>query len=133
VLLSWVGPTYSRATQSEEIRLYEAEILVYFLPDAMKTRAEGMEISWELQDSDQFNQRDFYVFWVFNSTRQNAGSVTIGYFAVNKHTAEIWYLGTTNQVKSKEIETIQKLFHKGHKIDQQTILKYGHLSPNVPR
>ena len=50
-----------------------------------------MDVGWELQTSPKLNQRDFYTYWVVNSKRPNVeGSVTVGYFSVNKHTAEVW-------------------------------------------
>lgn len=78
-----------------EIALEEAEILIYLLPAAQTVRSQGMDIGWEQQTSSKLNQNDFYVFWVVNDKRQNVhGSNTIGYYGVNKHTADVWSYGS---------------------------------------
>ena len=126
-----VGPSNSGGRPPEEIALHEAEILIYMLPDSIKIRSEGMEIGWEIHDAEEFNQKDFYVFWVYNAKRRDAGSVTVGHFAVNKHTADVWEFGSDTLVKARELDAIQKILRKGHNIDQQTIEKYRHRSPNL--
>ena len=79
-----------------------------------------MDIGWELQTSDKLNQRDFYTFWVINSKRPNtAGSVTVGYFSVNKHTAEVWDTNSDRVVGAAEIEGVQRILRRAHHIDNR--------------
>ena len=118
-------------TQPEHVALHEAEILVYLLPQAHDIRNEGMEIGWELQTSPKLNQEDFYNFWVFNAKRKHVhGSVTVGYFSVNKHTADIVdALGKF--VASPELEGVQRILREAHHIDDTTIKEYRSRSPYV--
>jgi hypothetical protein len=118
------------ATPPEEIAPCEAEILIYLLPEAQELRKQGMDIGWELQTSDKLNQRDFYTFWVINSKRPNtAGSVTVGYFSVNKHTAEVWDTNSDRVVGAAEIEGVQRILRRAHHIDEETLHKFGSLRP----
>ena len=119
---------YAQTKAPELLPLHEAEILIYLSPPAVSVRAEGMEVGWELQEAKQYN-KNFYVFWMYNAVRESTGSVTIGYFAVNKRTAEVWDLGLERFVESKELAGVQRILRKAHHIDDQTIEKYGRQLP----
>lgn len=113
------------------LSLTESEILIYLLPEARQTRNNGMDIGWELETGPPQKTTDFYNFWVVNNERKgHIGSVTIGYFSVNKHTADVW-----NQVSGKlissdeELQGIQKILRQGHHIDAQTLERYHSLKP----
>ncbi|HTS11459.1 MAG TPA: hypothetical protein VMH00_05025 [Candidatus Limnocylindrales bacterium] len=115
----------------ELVSLEEAEILVYVLPEAQQVRRQGMDIGSELQTNNKLNQDDFYTFWVINTKRDCAScSVTIGYFSVNKHTADLWDTSNMQLVKSTEIEGIQKIIRKARRIDADTIREFGSRAPN---
>ena len=128
------SPQYIRTTRAPELlSLEEAEILIYVLPQAQEVRKQGMDIGWELQTTQKLNQEDFYTFWVVNAKRQCVDcSVTIGYFSVNKHTAEIWEDDTVQIVTSPEIEGIQKIVRTAHPNKQDTIEKYHSRGPGTP-
>ncbi|MBZ5647692.1 MAG: hypothetical protein LAN37_10760 [Acidobacteriia bacterium] len=106
------------------VTLTEAEILVYFVPQAMQVRAEGMDIGWEEDSSPKDNRKDFYYFFLYNAKRPNAANATIGHFAVNKHTADVWNAVTLEMVASRELAGIQKILRRAHHIDQRTMEKY---------
>ena len=118
-------------TQSAtEITQEEAEILIYLLPAAQTTRSQGMDIGWELQTSSKLDQNDFYIFWVINNKRQNVhGSNTIGYYAVNKHTADVWSMDQNEFVSATELDGVRALVRKTHSITDPVIQKYHHLRP----
>jgi hypothetical protein len=118
--------------KAEQIPLYDAEILIYLLPQAHEIRKEGMDIGWELQTSPKLNQEDFYTFWVINAKRKHVnGSVTVGYFSVNKHTADIVdNLGEL--VTSLELAGVQRILREGHHIDTATIQRYRSRNPHAP-
>lgn len=91
-----------------------------------------MDIGWELQTSSKLDQNDFYVFWVINNKRQNVhGSNTIGYYAVNKHTADVWSMDEDKFVSATELDGVQALVRKAHAITKAVIQKYHHLRPDV--
>lgn len=116
----------------EQIALHEAEILIYLLPQARELRNQGMDIGWELETSPQLNQKDFYTFWVVNSKRPNVeGSVTIGYFSVNKHNADVWDDDNKKTVSTVEIEGVKRILRQAHYIDKSTVQKFALLRPNM--
>jgi hypothetical protein len=120
------------ATSAEQIAPHEAEILIYLLPQAQELRKQGMDVGWELQTSPKLNQPDFYTYWLVNSKRPNVeGSVTLGYFSVNKHTAEVW---DDNNEKVKvpeagELEGVERILRRAHHIDEETLHKFSSLRP----
>ncbi len=117
----------------EPITLEEAEVLIYLLPQAHELRSKSMDVSWELETGKSFNQNDFYIFWVVNSKRPNVqGSVTVGYFAVNKHSAEVWSLDANNFVSSSELEGIQRIIRTAHAITEPLIQQYHSRRPDTP-
>ncbi len=103
---------------------------MYVLPQGQELRNQGMDIGWELQTSPKLNQQDFYTFWVFNSRRPNVeGSVTIGYFSVNKRSAEVWDDNKEKLVSTAELEGIQRILRQEHRIDESTVRKFTSLRP----
>jgi hypothetical protein len=115
--------------QAEMISLTEAEILVYLLPQAQEVRKQRGNVSWELEAGPLQNTKDFYTFWVVGPRRQGEASNTIGYFSVNKHTADIWDAVLDKLISSEELQGIQKILRGGHHIDAQTLDGYRNLKP----
>jgi hypothetical protein len=117
------------AALPEQIAPYEAEILIYVLPQAQELRKQGMDVGWEQDMSPKLNQRDFYTYWVVNSKRPNVeGSVTVGYFSVNRHTAEVWN-DNNEQVDTSELAGIERILRRAHHIDEETLHKFSSLRP----
>ena len=114
----------------EMIRLYEAKLLIYLLPAAKSIRSRGADVAWELQTSETFNQDDYYVFWVVHTSGQ--WLTTVGYYAVNKHTADVWDDNRREFTKSTELKGVQKILRKAHCIDKDTIKKYRSRSIDAP-
>jgi hypothetical protein len=118
------------SSSPEPIALYEGEILIYLLPQGRELRNQGMDIGSEVKPNQKLDQQDFYTFQVFNSKRTNVqGTTTIGYFSVNKHTAEIWDDNNQKQVVTAELEGIQRILRQAHHIDASTVRKFGTLRP----
>ena len=117
-LLLLMSPPLTCATEPGPVTIsvHEAEILIYLLPVAHQLRAEGMDVGWELQDQnrDRYPKDDYYVFWLVNNKRASAGSTTIGYYAVNKRTGEIWNTDLDQLVSSAELEGVQKILRCAH-------------------
>ena len=103
------------------IAVHEAEILVYLLPASFVVRAQGMEVGWEFLDHESYNHEDYFVFWVMNATRKHVGSVLIGFFAINKHTADVWDIEIREMVEGKELAFVQSILRRAHNIDEETI------------
>lgn len=91
-------------------------------------RRRGRAVSWELEDSDKLNQKDFFNFWVLGPPNPY-GSSTIGYFGVNKHTAEVWDTPLFRRVDDSELKGVQDILRRAHGVDAQTIEKYHEVRP----
>jgi hypothetical protein len=114
--------------QSQDLALYEAEILIYLIPPARADRGAGRNVSWELEEGDQLDQRDFFNFWVVGPPNPN-GSSTIGYFSVNKHTAEVWNKVLFRRIDDTELKGVQEILRRAHRIDTRTMEKYRDMRP----
>ncbi|MBU6509553.1 MAG: hypothetical protein KGL98_05075 [Gammaproteobacteria bacterium] len=110
---------------ANEISIVEAKILIYVSPVGERVRANRSDIAMELQTSTKLNQSDYYFFWVYDSERHSNGSVTVGYYAVNKHTAEVWDMDEDSRLSGKLLLDIQELIRESHHIDEGTIKKYS--------
>ncbi len=124
ICLGFSPATATAQGKPEPVALHEAEILIYLLPEAHQIRSEGMEIGWEVSTSPKLNQDDYFTFWVYSAKRKGTGSVTVGHFAVNKHTADVWDSVLDKIISTNELQGVQKILRKGHRIDEETIKKY---------
>jgi hypothetical protein len=116
--------TATEAADAQAISETEAQILIYVSPFAEKLRAEGLDVALDQETSDKLNQADYYYFWVYDSKRQSNGSVTIGHFAVNKHTAEVWDTTADKELSGKPLSGTQSLIRRSNHISADTIKKY---------
>ena len=98
----------ARGAPCANLSLREAEMLIYLMPVGEKLRSEGMDISWERAPKAETNSNT-YVFWVFNSKRAGTGSVTIGYYEVNKCSAVVRTSESGQVVSSSRLRAIQKI------------------------
>jgi hypothetical protein len=115
-------PRHENSSNAEEVTLTEAEILLYFVPEAKELRSHGLSVGWEQQTGAKLNQADFYIFWVVDNKRPGVhGSVTVGYFAVNKYTGDVWNMDKSDFVSTPEITGIQEIVRKTHSISPSVI------------
>lgn len=130
LLCSYIVPSTAGRENSSvptELALHEAEILIYVMPASARTRKDGFEVGWEQTTASTLNERDYYYFWVYNATRHNPnGSVTIGNFAVNKHTADVFDNDEppARLLDSKELRGVQKILRRTHHIDAEQIKRF---------
>ena len=127
------GPLRAQAgpCQATELKEYEAEILLYLLPDSSAVRGKGNRVGWELQTNPVLNQADFYIFYLYDAHAPNYGSPTIGYFGVNKHTAEVRDMTSDEFIQSEDLLAVQKILRRGHCIDEQILKEYSPRLPDV--
>ncbi len=83
-----------------------------------------MDVGWEQSTDTKLNLDDYYFFWVYNATRVTGGSVTIGHYAVNKHTADIWDFMSGQRLDSKELERVQSILRRAHHISEGLVARY---------
>jgi len=109
----------------------EAAILVYLVPIARELRSNGSDIDWEWEtrfNLPGINWRDYYFYFIYKGPRKAKGSVPIGRFAVNQHTADVWDLDSRKLVQSREIGDVQTALRREHYISTWWIEQYR----NVP-
>lgn len=116
----------------ELISYSDAEILVYLLPVARETRSQGSDVTWERTTSEALNQQDYYFFWLYNKKINHNGSPHIGNYAVNKHTAEIWDDDEGFMISDRELDGVERILRKSHRISLETIVKYHSVTREMP-
>src|SRR6266853_2323439 len=82
---------------SPTITTEEAADLIALLPVTKELRAKGMDVKWDVQTVPTMNNKLYYFFWIYNVTAQKArdiSSISVGNYAVNKHTADVrvWHV-----------------------------------------
>jgi hypothetical protein len=127
------------------ITISEAEDLMNVLPATKELRAKGMDVKWDVQAVPTMNNTDYYFFWLYNVTAQkqrDIGSISVGNYAVNKHTADVrvWHVSEDTSygddgvfVTTNELERLQEELRKKHSIDSSSIQEYrlAHLSKRI--
>ena len=106
---------------------YEAEILVQVLPEAHYCRAHGSEVGIEPEGEDEA----YFQFWLFGKGPIDGASPNVGYFAVNRHTAEVWRTVPLEREVDPELHVIQELIRQIHGIGPAEISKYD-APPGLP-
>jgi hypothetical protein len=123
----------------------EAEELIKLLPVTKELRAKGMDVKWDVQSVATMNNQDYYFFWIYNATAQkerDIGSISVGNYAVNKHTADVraWQVSHDVSygddgvlVSTNELEQLQGELRKRHGIDSTGIQRYrsAHLATRI--
>jgi hypothetical protein len=104
---------------------YEAEILVFELPQCREVRDRGLEITLSEDKYTSLNLEDFYHFSVYSDDPKAAGSSLVGRFSVNRFTAEVWNRVTAARIQSRDLEGLQRILRNAHNIDMSTIERFG--------
>jgi hypothetical protein len=121
LMLARASEAYPSASTPQIISAGEAEILIYLLPVAHEIRSKGDDIWWEIETNQQLNLSDYYHFSVYVHSTKQSGSIAVGHYAVNKHTADVRNLLKSEIVNSVEIEGVQKILRRVHSIQADTI------------
>jgi len=133
------------ASAAPAITLQDAQALLNLLPAVKELRAKGMELRWDVQSVPTMNTKDYYFFWIYNCTAQaqrDIGSISVGNYAVNKHTADIreWHVsdevfhGNDGElVATNDLERLQEELRKKHSIDSSLVQEYrsAHLADKI--
>src|SRR6266853_856339 len=123
----------------------EAGDLINLLPAVKELRAKGMEVHLDLRAVPGMHNTDFYFFWVYNVTAQknhDIGSISVGNYAVNKHTGDVqawsvsqdvFYGDDGALVIANELRGFQEELCKKYGIDSKSIEKYRseHLAARI--
>ena len=125
----------------------EAADLINLLPVTKELRAKGMVVKWDAQTNPTMNNKDYYFFWIYNVTAQqksDIGSISVGNYAINKHTADVraWQVSSDvfhgddgNFVVTNELERLQEDLRKKHDINLALIQQHrsDHLAERIIR
>ncbi len=123
----------------------EAEELIKLLPVTKDLRTKGMDVKWDVQAVPTMNNQDYYFFWIYNATAQkerDIGSISVGNYAVNKHTADVRAWQVSHDVSygddgvlvtANELERLQEELRRRHGIDSTVIQRYrsAHLTKRI--
>jgi hypothetical protein len=130
---------------SPTLTIEEAEEIINLLPATKELRAKGMVIKWDVQIVATMNNKEYYFFWIYNTTAQkkgDIGSISIGNYAVNKHTADVRVWQVSDEVSygddgilvaTNELEQLQEELRKKHGISSASIQEYRsvHLAKRI--
>jgi hypothetical protein len=133
------------ANLSPTITVEEAEDIINLLPATKELRAKGMDVKWDVQAVPTMNNTDYYFFWIYNATAQkerDIGSISVGTYAVNKHTADVRVWQVSNDVfhgedgvlvAANELERLQEELRTKQGIDSTAIQQYrsAHLAKKI--
>jgi len=100
----------------------EARALVAMIPAVHQARIEGFEIIYGLVDDSANYTSDYYVYRIV--VRTDAPSGLIGFYAVNKWTADVWNAVLTVWECSPELEKVQAAMRSLHGINDEVIAAY---------
>jgi hypothetical protein len=121
------------ANLSPTITTAEAGDLINSLPAVKELHAKGMDVKWDLRAIPNMNNTDFYFFWVYNVTAQKKGdisSISVGNYAVNKHSGDVQAWSVSQDVFhgddgapviTNELRQLQDELRKKHGIDSRLI------------
>ena len=122
----------SSAKNSPLITREEAEILIYVMPDAEAERKAGKDVAWTPEVNKQYDLANFYYFWVVGAgQRKEPGSITVGYFAVNKHTGDMWETVNTEHITGPQLSGVQKIIREHHNITAAVLKEFSGLRPRI--
>lgn len=130
---------------SAPITITEAEGLINLLPVVKDLRAKGMDVKWDVQAVATMNNTDYYFFWIYNATAQKArdiGSISVGNYAVNKHTADVRVWQVSHDVSfgddgvlvtTNDLGRLQEELRAKQGIDSTAIQQYrsAHLAQKI--
>ena len=113
-------------SDATDLSVSDGEILLYLTPAAKATRKGGLDIFLEQATSDHFNQQDYYVFQMSSTRSCEACSANIGYFAVNKHTADVRAMDVNDEernpiVTNRELAGVQRIMRTAHHITPEVL------------
>jgi hypothetical protein len=133
------------ASAAPAITLQDAQGLLNLLPVVKELRVKGMELKWDVQSVSTMNTKDYYFFWIYNCTAQaqhDIGSISVGNYAVNKHTADMreWHVsdevfhGNDGElVSTSDLDRLQEELRKKYGIDSNLVSAYrsAHLASKI--
>lgn len=131
LLISLAGVEAQEAAKAHSVlSVTDARILVYLSPAAKAVRRAGFDVYMEQAKSEAYNQSDYYVFQMFDTRPCEACSANVGFFAVNKRSADVRDLDASERyplVSSAELKGVQSLLRDAHGITSEMVKRYRNL------
>lgn len=127
----WAQPR-SSAQAATLLTEEEAEILIYVMPDSQAERKAGKDVAWTPETNNEYDLANFYYFWVVGTGERKApGSITVGYFAVNKHTGDVWEAVNTEHLAGPQLLGVQRIIRKHHNVSTAVLREFSGLRPRI--
>ena len=101
---------------------FESEILIAILPSVVDLRKTRSDVRWLAGSGTPSD--DCVSFRAYFADTHSPSNL-VGNFRVNRHTAQVFDLGTRNEVKSKDLEAIQAILQREHRVTRADLDKYG--------
>ena len=107
------------------LTLTEAKILVTLTDVAQHTMADGWPIEWHVRENP-----DWFFFSAYNAGRVNpGGSVTLGHFALNRHTATLWETVSGTLLSSPAMGVVQRILREDRVITPDDVERWSSQKP----
>ncbi len=118
------------AQNAMQISETDAKILLYVSPVADTVRAGGGDVVMELSPPSK-ELGNAFLYYRMGDYKSKSPSNLVGFFAVNKYTAQVWDTDGHVEVSDAVLRGIQAIIRKANHIDARAMAQYGRLKPRI--
>lgn len=109
---------------------WEASLLLYVLPPAHRIRSVGKDVQWFADPyHPEANYDLYFIFWLKAEPSPDTASDSLGWYAVNRFTGDVWDFTSDERVTDREVEGVARILRKAHGIEEKQIKKYRSIPP----
>jgi len=120
LLMATLTAASSAPKPASQINLFEAETLLFLSPEIQGVIHRGMEVALDPDDDNpRAKEPTFFFFRV--RARVDAPSNLVGYYAVNRYTADVLSIATEEFISGPELAAVQTVIRKVHGIDSAVL------------
>ena len=122
---AYVGAQDAQRAQATDLSVWDARILIYLSPASKQVRKAGFDVILEQARSP--NEGDYYMFQVLSTGPCKMCSANVGYFLVNKHTADVRKMDDAERfpfITNRELAGVQRIMRGAHRITSEVIERY---------
>lgn len=116
------SPGYAETPRiSTSLEEFEAKFLILLAPHVRSAVERGASVGLVPELGDGWDQQSYYVYRV--AVRTDSPSGLIGYYAVNRFTADVWD-GQPAMIVAADLSSVQEIIRKVHGISEETIRQF---------